>query len=417
MGCLNLRKDNRVMKKKFLGIILLLILISFGIVFAGCEKERSSSSYAPVYDSRPFSFALNAKPLSDDTSALFTSGEITNLNDTTPTYGEFKNVKMGAQYNSGVGGTAFRFFCPGAAFDLIVGTSKTTLETARTELQTLNSKIFLTSENWLGADRHNWLMGNGYSQWNDYFRETGKNKFLGMVNDPETLNHLKEAIYFSQGVTDIGFNRALTPIDTTNYLESHDEQTVGSAVVGSWAKGAIGATLLMTSLGIPMVYEGQEFCRKLSKEAQQAQNEETQAIDWTWASGQTIFYNYFKYVVNLRKDNPGFRIGTDPAGGYRTDLRHNGGNLAVGYVIDENQSLGSSFVVLLNMNSGGVDFTLPTIPGGSWDPLCAVVGNGDPYNNTYLLYKGGGIDGWSDGTSGGNWTLNGYSAVVFKRVP
>ncbi|RME03888.1 MAG: hypothetical protein D6805_04955 [Planctomycetota bacterium] len=311
------------------------------------------------------------------------------------------------------------FNVDGFRFDLIVGTSRSTLELARSELTALNPNIFLTSENWLGSYRHKWLVGNGYSQWNDFYRESAKTRFLGELNDATTGTRIRQSIYFSKDVDDgVGFLRAKNPVDVTNYLESHDEQTVGNFVNGSWAKAGIGITLLMTSLGIPMVYEGQEFVRDLSKSQQQSQQEDVQAIDWSLASTRQEFYEYFQFMVHLRKNNPGFRVGLDPGGGYRTDIVHTGGNLAVGYVIDENQSYGSSFVVLLNMHNYGVTFTLPP---GSWKAQCAVLGNSDPYNNTQLVFLGDGrnvpsgndFDNWAPSST--TWVLDGYSAVVLKR--
>ncbi|HRP68536.1 MAG TPA: alpha-amylase family glycosyl hydrolase [Turneriella sp.] len=158
---------------------------------------------------------------------------------------------------------------------------------------TIKLPNFMTGENWLDAQRHgfmiqsDWASPNfaskrssdyrGFSQWNDYFRESVK-KFIQGNADAQYTNRTKTAVYFSKGRDDgIWQGISKNPLDTLNYIESHDEETVARAVLDSKSKSAMGVTLLLTAHGIPMLYEGQEMMRNRER---QNQSKSINNIDW-----------------------------------------------------------------------------------------------------------------------------------------
>lgn len=352
----------------------------------------------------------------------------------------------------------------GFRFDLAPGIYKETLQEVLGLARQLYPDIFLTAENWWGANRHDWLAGSGISQWNDFFREAGRN-FLWANDNVNgdagalTVARLKAGVYFSKGVSDVGFDRALDPLDTLNYLESHDESTVAcytstqpmspveehcvSSDIASTSKSALGAVLLLTSQGTPMLYEGQEILRIKAK---QNQSREANLLDWNLVGDQATFKNFITYLNHLRADCPALRMTTDPdtsGGSFINFIDYDGSpgdgsSKGFGYQINvfgqadacrnsgnsTNTAGATSLLVLLNMNAGMVTYTLP---GGTWIPIAASTGGanntdcGNQVSATLLTSDGvdstgddSDIDHWSPSGSG-QWGVACYSAVVFKK--
>lgn len=237
----------------------------------------------------------------------------------------------------------------GFRFDLVVGTLQNTLLDIQNEIcapaagactnftdnqgTAIKPPNFWSAENWLGATRHTFMVQSntssaanpfisfngamrdldyaGFSQWNDYYREAVKGFIQGKTDTTTTARTRKAAGEFSK-TRDDGVSQAVSlhPVDTLNYIESHDEETVAHAVQGNIFKAAAGVFILMTSHGIPMLQEGQEFMRD---KAQQNQTQEANALKWNLLATNRPFFHFASYLVKLRKACPAFRFGVDPA--------------------------------------------------------------------------------------------------------
>ncbi len=158
--------------------------------------------------------------------------------------------------------------------------------------------------------------GTGIAQWGAVFHDKMKamirqGDFEGEHYD--NVDRVAMIVYYSR---DEGC--FANPREVVNYLESHDESTVAyEASTGSGVNitnaTRMAAVVLFTSMGIPMMYEGQEFLRsKQSQDTDEADNR----IYWTQLNSQVSneVWEYYKGLINLRKNHPALRMtSSDPA--------------------------------------------------------------------------------------------------------
>jgi pullulanase len=307
---------------------------------------------------------------------------------------------------------------------------------------------FMTGENWLGAQRHGFMIQStwttpnfngqlssdyrGFSQWNDYFRESLK-RFIQGNTDVTVTNRSKTAIYFSKGRDDgVWQGISNNPLDTLNYIESHDEETVARAVLDSKSKSAIGAVLLLTAHGIPMLYEGQEFMR--NKQIQD-QSKIGNNLDWQLATTNADMLGFVSFLTKLRRACPALRYAADP-GNSNSNIDGATPNQTISYFTKGTACSGfsgdvsnyintrSEFRILANMTGGAQNFTVET-GGASWRAVAAVIGGNNNTNcgdqsaaKLRWAYGPGGVNDndintW--GTTNSSWSLPCYSAVVLVK--
>lgn len=92
-----------------------------------------------------------------------------------------------------------------------------------------------------------------------------------------------------------------------NYLSSHDHNRImvdlgdrGILDEGAFRRNKLGAALVMTAFGVPMVWMGEEFGEYKPKTIDQAK------IDWTLLNNDPNrnLFEYYKGLIALRKSNP-----------------------------------------------------------------------------------------------------------------
>lgn len=310
---------------------------------------------------------------------------------------------------------------------------------------TIKLPNFMTGENWLGAERHDFMVQSdwtspnfnsqlssdyrGFSQWNDYFRESLK-KFIQGNTDSMYTSRSKAAIYFSKSRDD-GIWQAISkhPLDTLNYIESHDEETVARAVLDSKSKSAMGALLLLTAHGIPMLYEGQEFMR--NKQIQD-QSKIGNNLDWQLASTNADMLGFVAFLTKLRRACPALRYAQDPTNSNsnfdgttpnQTISFFTKGSACSGFSGDSLSYINSKteFRILANMTGTAQNFVVET-GGANWRAVAAVTGGNDNTNcgdqSAAMLrwaYASGSNDINSWGTTNNSWSLACYSAVVLVK--
>ena len=118
---------------------------------------------------------------------------------------------------------------------------------------------------------------------------------------------LREVIFNNSGYTDNA--------QAINYLENHDQERIAFEIRTNPAldidqavnaKSKLGALLLFTAAGVPMVYAGQEFGMQTPKTIDANKLQWERLSDPTW----TDLRNWYASMCQLRASNPALRINT-----------------------------------------------------------------------------------------------------------
>jgi len=261
----------------------------------------------------------------------------------------------------------------GFRFDLAELIDMKTMEAIRDAARAINPNVLLISEPWSlrGENKHE-LTGTGWSAWNNDFRYAAKN-FVAGVGDRQRM---QDVILGSVRTW------AANPLQPVNYVESHDDMALADEL--STAPGHDGrrlietdvqqnllaATIVFTSLGIPMIGEGQEFLRsKHGISNTYNRGDRINALNWDDRNRPlaATALAYYRGLIRLRTGPKGaaFRVAERPPEGYYRWIRPENDH-ALGYIVNAPQiHKGAGFVVLLNASADAVRFRVP-FPPGRW---------------------------------------------------
>jgi pullulanase/glycogen debranching enzyme len=261
----------------------------------------------------------------------------------------------------------------GFRFDLAELIDMETMMAIRDAARAVNPNVLLISEPWSfrGENKH-LLKGTGWSAWNNDFRYAVKD-FAAGRGDREWLSR----VIF--GSVD---NWAANPLQPVNYVESHDDMALadelstapghdGTALIDADVRAnRLAATILFTSLGIPMIAEGQEFLRsKRGISNSYDKGDVINALNWEDRERPAAATSlaYYKGLIRLRQSPEGaaFRVAERPPPSYYQWLRPRESK-ALGYIVNAPRvHAGSGFVVLINATADPVSFSVP-LPAGRW---------------------------------------------------
>ena len=273
------------------------------------------------------------------------------------------------------------FHVDGFRLDLAELVDMETMLAIRDLARSINPKAILISEPWSpgrGENKYQ-LRGTGWSAWNNDFRYAAKDFVRGSGN----RDWLKGSVF---GSVDLW---ALNPLQPVNYLESHDdvayidEITLNPGKDGrelndrDAAMNRLAATILFTSLGKAMLYEGQEFLRsKWGIFNTYNRGDAVNAVRWTDRDRPLArqALDYYAGLVQLRMSEEGsaFRVAQRPPRSYYRWLMPDNPKL-MGYVVNVPQlHAGRGFVVLLNADDRPREFDVELGGASAWK----MVGNG-----------------------------------------
>jgi pullulanase len=354
---------------------------------------------------------------------------------------------------------AEEFHIDGYRFDLVVGTREDTLKDYQIAAESYTYKPMInTGENWFGSTRHGFMIQSnestfpannasrfsdnrdtyyrGFAQWNDYFRESVKS-FIKGDTSAQTTNRTRTSLYFSKSRDDsIWQGVSKHPVDTLNYIESHDEESIAHAVYSNEAKAGIGALLLLTAHGIPMLQEGQEFLRD---KAIQDQSKDSNALLWSQIGAKKGFFNFVSYLATLRKNCAALNYGHEPTqtGNEYSEIsasinqtisfftKYTGSACTASLPGGQRPATGmTEFRILANMTGGSQSFVIET-GGATWKAIAQVehaaadCSLASPAANYFFWGAhadsgAGDLSGWAGTT--GQWTLKCYSAVILTKT-
>jgi 1,4-alpha-glucan branching enzyme len=207
------------------------------------------------------------------------------------------------------------------------------------------------------------------------------------------------------------------------YTESHDEVANGRTRVaeaiwpgnaGSWfsrKRSTLGAALVMTAPGIPMMFQGQEFLEDGWFAAEDP-------LDWSKLTTYSGINALYRDLIRLRRNLGGVTKGLT---GYFTNVHHvNNTAKVIGYHRWANGGAGDDVIVLANFSNTSFPnyrIGLPR-PGmwkvrfnSDWNGYSADYGN---YGAFDINADGFGYDGLSHS---GNFRLGPYSVVIYSQSP
>ena len=250
----------------------------------------------------------------------------------------------------------------------------------------LPKHIYLIAEPWsLGGaqwgkgDLHGDFAHTRWAVWNDDFRESGKTFIVGS-GDHHNRDRLMCGIKGSH-VEDGGWTRRSQ--QSINYLSSHDGKTLADFVDGDKKRVFLGAMLVLTSQGVPMIGEGTELMYSKNGHDNSYDRPDLNQINWNHAREHDDLIEAVSRLIALRKKLPHFRYSRhlrqndgkredwDISWIYPTGYPHHDNVNAIGYALRPPR--GSSWgrrwhplLVLLNGSTIGADFHLPK---GRWKVL------------------------------------------------
>jgi len=186
------------------------------------------------------------------------------------------------------------------------------------------------------------------SCWNDSFMYTIV-EYLG--GGPLYFEQIKDAI----DPTRIGFSSVTS---VTNYLSNHDQNRLfrklgekGILDEELYRRAKLGALILMTSLGLPMIWMGEEFGEHA------VMSEQSNKINWTLLESglNKDLLHYYKTLIGLRTANPAFR--SDKIEFFHEDA----GSGVLGF--HRYDEAGNSVVAVLNLSDSDLEgYTIPNFP-------------------------------------------------------
>ena len=293
----------------------------------------------------------------------------------------------------------------GFRFDLGKLIDWETIEQIIFEAKKINPNVVFVCEPWGGGYDPSGFSVRGWGAWNDQIRNgiKGENPFNGLGwifgkwygnNNPTRIKS-----YVNGTLTQDALGLFQKSDHSVNYLESHDGYTLGDFIrlgLGDVKKDQVikdvdehvkltptqlklnklAALFLFTSRGITMIHSGQEFARSkvipfdipvddphrgMIDHNSYEKDNETNYINYEHAKINSDLLNYYKGLIELRKEYEAFRR-ADYSDVIFFDLKKN--PFALGYIVKYKDE---EFVVLFNADpKSAIEIILPD---GEWNVL------------------------------------------------
>lgn len=207
------------------------------------------------------------------------------------------------------------------------------------------------------------------------------------------------------------------------YTESHDEVANGNTRVpeaiwpgnaGSWysrKRSTLGAALVMTAPGIPMLFQGQEFLEDGWFAADDP-------LDWSKATTYAPITALYRDLIAMRKNVHGNTRGLS---GWSTNMHHvNNTNKVVGFHRWQNGGPGDDVVVVANFsNSSYTNYRIGLPRAGLWRLRFNSDWNGysADYSNYPSFDTSAAAVPWNGMAYSGVITMAPYTALVYSQTP
>ncbi len=213
----------------------------------------------------------------------------------------------------------------GFRFDLMGLYDTDTIKEIEKELRKINPNILLYGEPWTGGlslldysfqFKKGSQRGMQVAVFNDDFRNAIKGdndeKGLGFVNGGfELEDEIKKGIAGSISYNDMLGGFAKHPIETINYVSSHDNLTLFDKIIKTSTDvdeeerekmNKLALSIVLTSQGIPFIHGGSEILRsKKGNHNSYNSGDEINKINWSNKHKYTETFAYIKGLIEFRK--------------------------------------------------------------------------------------------------------------------
>lgn len=283
----------------------------------------------------------------------------------------------------------------GFRFDLMGILDIQTMNIIRTELDRIRPGILLYGEGWAAdqspmtgsmlALKENMTSLPGIACFNDDFRDAlkgfhGDKKSLGYVSGKDLGEEpvkfgIVGAIHHSQIVYDY-VKSSLTawaeePVQCINYVSCHDNYTLWDKLKMSNPEASVeeltrqvrlAGALVLTAQGIPLLHAGSEFCRTKGGDGNSYKSPDSvNQLDWTRKEEFSEVYEYFRGLIQMRKQHPAFRIPKSDQVRSHLDFCFEYQMGVIAFCID-GKALGDSWskiILVFNANTHSVNLSIP----------------------------------------------------------
>lgn len=278
----------------------------------------------------------------------------------------------------------------GFRFDLMGIHDVETMNQIRAEVSKIDPTFIIIGEGWnmgnildseLKANQLNAYQMPGIAHFNDGIRDGIKGSVFNSSDNgwasgkTSARNQVMEGIVgqinFGGGIG--GQWGEIAPSQSVSYVEAHDNLTLHDKLVAS-VPGAseddlsrihrFASSIALLAQGIAFIHAGQEFERsKDGDENSYKSPDSVNALRWAERPKNITTVDYFKGLIELRKEHPAFRMRT--ASAVKRNLEFFGPTSVIAYELD-GKSAGDSWskiVVIHNPNEASVSVDLPA---GSW---------------------------------------------------
>jgi len=237
------------------------------------------------------------------------------------------------------------FDVDGFRFDLAELVGVESLKKLEAELKSIKPSIVLIAEPWsfrghIGLA----LKDTGFSSWNDGYRDYVRNYVLGKEGNDGLQ-------YFLNG--SLGHMSAW-PAQSVNYVESHDDMCWMDRITINQGSNAtrpapedrrrthLMVSILMMSLGIPMISAGQDFLRSKQGNNNTYKRGDINALDYGRLRHFSGTHEYFRKWIEFRRSPAGsiLRLMDKPGAGYLRFVFAEGGSSALGAMFNADGALG-----------------------------------------------------------------------------
>ena len=277
----------------------------------------------------------------------------------------------------------------GFRFDLMALLDKKTINGIIRELRKIKPDIMIYGEPWTCGDTPIEKMEKGFQKkkgwhvFNDDFRDALK----GSVFDTG-CGYLQDALFKERIKTGIkGSIETFThdPIESINYVACHDNRTFYDRLKISTkdmklkksdlaAMNRLGAAILFCSQGIPFIHSGQEMLRTKNGEHNSYNRPDSiNMVRWKWKLQNRSTYDYYRDLIQMRKDHPAFRMKSRDQVMKRIKFFDDAvlPENCIAWKIDCSRLKDqcSEIIVMINPNDKKVDFYLEELKKGKWFKL------------------------------------------------